>query len=281
MALIDEQCPAGPHEHSMNTASSPNDSRQALERLRGVRIQFSAEPPEIRPFDSGATLTWTITPLEDSGSVIFRLNGSVITPKGAIGVHPPETTEYCIEGVVAGARMILARTTVTVVTDHCIRIAVPEQTIRRLLQEGIDDVRAGTPLLTQRRPASVEANARGIHVRAFLKIAIANAPDPDLDIDGLLGLGVEDGAVRVFFRRFSVDLDSPRWFTLASAGLSKIAEQPMEALITDNLKPMLLRKAEEMIESQLRMIPPGFRLYRIDTGPDELTVIVCPSEPSP
>jgi hypothetical protein len=114
-----------------------------------------------------------------------------------------------------------------------------------------------------------------------LKGVIANAPDPDLDIEGVLGLGVEDGAVHVFFRRFSVDLDSPRWFALASAGLSKIAEQPMEALITDNLKPMLLRKAEDMIESQLRMIPPGFRLYRIDSGPDELTVIVCPSEPSP
>jgi hypothetical protein len=29
------------------------------------------------------------------------------------------------------------------------------------------------------------------------------------------------------------------------------------------------------------MIPSGFRLYRIDSGPDELIVIVCPSEPSP
>jgi hypothetical protein len=36
-----------------------------------------------------------------------------------------------------------------------------------------------------------------------------------------------------------------------------------------------------MIQSHLRMIPSGFRLYRIDSGPDELTVIVCPSEPSP
>jgi hypothetical protein len=78
-----------------------------------------------------------------------------------------------------------------------------------------------------------------------------------------------------------VDLDSPRWFTIASAGLSKVAEQPMEALITDNLKPMLLRKAEDMMQSHLRMMPPGFRLYRIDSGPDELTVIVCPSELSP
>jgi hypothetical protein len=265
----------------MNTASSPNDSQQAIERLRGVRIQFGAEPTEIRPFDSGSTLSWTITPPDDSGSVIFRLNGSVITLKGAIGVHPPETAEYCIEGAVAGARMVLARATVTVVTDHCIRIAVPEQTIHRLLQEAIDDVRASTPLLTQRRPASVEVDARGIHVRAFLRIAIENAPDPDLDIDGLLGLGVEDGAICVFFRRFSVDLDSPRWFTIASAGLSKVAEQPMEALITDNLKPMLLRKAEDMMQSHLRMMPPGFRLYRIDSGPDELTVIVCPLEPSP
>lgn len=264
----------------MNTPSSPDDSQQALARLRGARVAFSAAPAEIRPFGSGATLSWTITPPE-GGAAIFRLNGSVITLNGAIGVRPPETTEYCIEGAVAGARMVLARTTVSVVTDHCIRIAVPEQTVRRLLQEAIDDVRAGAPLVAQRRPASVEVDARGIHVRAFLRIAIANAPDPDLDIDGVLGLGVEDGAVRVFFRRFSVDLDSPRWFALASAGLSKIAEQPMEALITDNLKPMLLRKAEDMIESQLRMIPPGFRLYRIDSGPDELTVIVCPSEPSP
>jgi hypothetical protein len=264
----------------MNTASSPNDSQQALERLRGVRVQFSAKPTGIRPFDSGSTLTWIITPTEGSGSVIFRLNGSVITPKGTIGVHPPETTEYCIEGAVAGARMVLARTTVSVVTDHCIRIAVPEQTIRRLLQEAIDDVRASTPIVTQRRPASVEVDARGIHVRAFLRIAIENAPDPDLDIDGVLGLGVEEGIVHVFFRRFSVDLDSPRWFTLASAGLSKIAEQPMEALITDNLKPMLLRKAQDMIQGHLRMIPSGFRLYRIDSAPDELTVTVCPSEPS-
>jgi hypothetical protein len=265
----------------MNTVSSPNDSQQALERLRRVRIQFSAAPTEIQPFGSGSTLAWTITPPDNSGSVTFRLNGSVITLKGAIGVRPPETTEYCIEGAVAGARMVLARTTVTVVTDHCISIAVPEQNIRRLLQDAIDDVRASTPLVTQRRPASVEVDARGIHVKAFLKIAIENAPDPDLDIDSLVGLGVEDGAVRVFFRRFSVDLDSPRWFTIASAGLSKIAEQPMEALITDNLKPMLLRKAEDMIQSHLRMMPPGFRLYRIDSGPDELTVIVCPSELSP
>lgn len=273
--------PRGRKNTAMNTASSPNDSQQALERLRGVRIQFSAEPTEVRPFASGSTLTWTITPPDDSGSVIFRLNGSVITPKGAIGVRPPETTEYCIEGAVASARMVLARVTVTVVTDHCIRIAVPEQNIRRLLQDAIDDVRASTPLLTQRRPASVEVDARGIHVRTFLKMAIENAPDPDLDIDCVVGLSVEDGAVRVFFRRFSVDLDSPRWFTIASAGVSKIAEQAMETLITDNLKPMVLRKAEDMIQSHLRIMPPGFRLYRIDSGPDELTVIVCPSEPSP
>ena len=265
----------------MNTASSANDSQQALERLRGVRIQFSAKPTEAPPFGSGSTLSWSITPPDDSGSVTFRLNGSVITPEGAISVQPPETTEYCIEGAVAGARMILARTTVSVVTDHCIRIAVPEQNIRRLLQDAIDEVRASTPLATQRRPASVEVDARGIHVRTFFKIAIQNAPDPDLDIDCVVGLSVEEGAVRVFFRRFSLDLDSPRWFTIASAGVSKIAEQAMETLITNNLKPMMLRKAEDMIQSHLRMMPPGFRLYRIDSGPDELTVIVCPSEPAP
>lgn len=265
----------------MNTASSASDSQQALERLRGVRIQFNAKPTEVRPFGSGSTLTWSITPPEGSGSVTFRLNGSVITPEGAIGVQPPETTEYGIEGAVAGARMILARTTVSVVTDHCIRIAVPEQNIRRLLQDAIDEVRASTSLATQRRPASVEVDARGIHVKTFFKIAIPNAPDPDLDVDCLVGLSVEDGAVRVFYRRFSLDLDSPRWFTIASAGMSKIAEQAMETLITNTLKPMMLRKAEDMIQSHLQMMPPGFRLYRIDSGPDELTVIVCPSEPSP
>lgn len=258
--------------------SPPELAHSALECLRAVRVRLSAEPAEIRPFGSGATLRWTIAPPSDAAcELTFSLNGTVISAQGMLAVQPPETTEYRIEGAMREARMILARATVTVAIDHCIQITVPEQHVRMMLQDASAELCAGNTLVSERRQPVVEVDRRGVIVRAFFRINIENAPDPDLDVDCVIGLGVDDGSVAVSFRRFDVDLDWPRWVTITSAGISKIAEQVIEDLVERNMKPMLLDRARQMIDPYLRMLPPGLRLYRIEADADRMTVILCPS----
>lgn len=265
----------------MAQPSPPEMTHGALDCLRSVRVQLSAEPGEIRPFGSGSTLRWTITPpalpSDPDCDLTFYLNGTVISAQGTLVVQPPETTEYRIEGAMREACMILARQTVMVVTDQCIQISVPEHYIRTLLQEATAAVCASNTLVSERRQPVVEVDRRGVNVRAYFKINIENAPDPNLDVDCVIGLGVEDGSVAVSFRRFDVDLDWPRWVTIASAGISKFAEQVIEDLVERNMKPMLLGKAKEMVDPYLRMLPPGLRLYRIEANADRITIIVCPS----
>ena len=240
-----------------------------------VLNSFTATPPTISPFDEGSTLRWAVT-LPDS-SVQIRLNGMRVAARGSQIVRPTVTTRYTLTAHRRRASRPLGVVSVNVDTSSCITVTVPESEFRDRIRQAVDEVDRADPRFSQRSPARVEIDASGIHVALRLVLAINNFPDPDVDIDCTLGLRIRGGAVEVYLKRFTVDVDWPWWVTVLSAGVSKIVEEFIEDAVEQRLKQLVLDEAQKRLDELVARLPRPLRIQSIATVQDGIRVTACPA----
>jgi hypothetical protein len=169
----------------------------------------------------------------------------------------------------------LGTVTVAVDTSQCFSQSVDEETVRQMLQSLIASALAGSPL-SQRSPAIVEIDQKGIAVKLRLKVAVPDFFDPDLNIDMVIGVSVVSNNVVVSYKSYSNDLDWPWWVTGITLGITKIIEEIIESQIEKKVKPLILEKLKEQIDSFISMIPPTHRLHSLTTESNEIRGMVCP-----
>lgn len=246
---------------------------RAIECLDNTTVDFfTASPPSIRP-GVASTLKWKVT--VGCGGVKLSLNGSPVSKSGSRSVAPTTTTTFRLQGEMNTVRNPLSAVTVSVDQSQCLIRSVDEATVRQMLRTLIETNLAGTPL-SQRSPASVEIDRSGIAVKLRLKVAVDNFFDPNLNVDMVIGVSASSSNVVVAYRSYSNDLDWPWWVTGITIGISKLIEEIIESKIEQTVKPLILQKLKEQIESFISMIPATHRLVSLTTEANEIMGLVCP-----
>jgi hypothetical protein len=170
----------------------------------------------------------------------------------------------------------LGTVTVAVDTGQCFTQSVDEETVRQMLRSLIEANLEGSPL-SQRSPATVEIDRNGIAVKLRLRVAVPNFFDPDLNVDMVIGVSAVNHIPTVSFRSYSNDVDWPWWVTGITLGITEFIENAIESRIEQKVKPLILQKLKEQIDSFLRLIPPTHRLQSLTTEADEIRAMVCPA----
>ena len=248
---------------------------KAIECLEKTVVNvFTATPTTLRP-GGESTLKWKVTVPDGCGIMLF-LNNSRISATGTRNVEPGSSTTYRLIGRMTTVESTLAKVTVNVDTSQCLVQSVDEETVRQLLRRTIEAELAGSPL-SQRARTSVEINRNGIAVNLRLRVAVPNFFDPNLNVNMVIAVRAVNHNVVVSYRSYSNDLDWPWWISGITLGISKFIEEVIESRIEQKIKPLILQKLKEEIDSFLRVIPSTHRLHSIKTEADEIRGLVCPA----
>ncbi len=247
---------------------------KAVECLGDTTATFTASPTTVRP-GHASTLNWKVTS-PGGCSVKLFLNNSPVQKTGTRSVEPATSTTYHLIGKMLTVQRTIATVTVGVDTSQCFIQSVDEETVRQMMRSLIEANLAGSPL-SQRSPANVEIDRNGIAVKLRLKVAVPNFFDPDLDVDMVIGVSAVNHLPAVTFRSYSNNLHWPWWVTGITLGITEFIDGTIENRIEQKVKPLLLEKLKEQIDSFLRLIPPTHRLQSLTTEPDEIRAMVCPA----
>ncbi|MEO6725696.1 MAG: hypothetical protein ABIP14_10415 [Blastocatellia bacterium] len=246
---------------------------KAVECLGDTTATFTASPTTVRP-GHASTLNWKVTTPGGCAPQLF-LNNSPVQKTGTRSVEPATATAYHLIGKMFTVQRTIATVTVAVDTSQCFTQSVDEETIRQMLRSLIETNLAGSPL-SQRSPASVEIDRNGIAVKLRLKVAVPNFFDPDLNVNMVIAVGAVNHNVVVSFRSYSNNLDWPWWVTGITLGITEFIESAIESRIEQKVKPLILQKLKEQIDSFLQLIPSTHRLQSLTTEDNEIKAMVCP-----
>lgn len=247
---------------------------KAFECLGDTTVNsFTASPATVRP-GHASTLKWKVT-TPGGCSVQLFLNNSLVQKTGTRSVEPATTTTYSLIGKMFTVQQSLGTVTVAVDTSQCFTQSVDEETVRQMLRSLIETNLAGSPL-SQRSPANVEIDRNGIAVKLRLKVGVNNFFDPDLNVNMVIAVSAASNNVMVSYRSYSNDVDWPWWVTGITLGVTEFIESIIESRIERQVKPLILQKLKEQIDSYLRLIPPTHRLHSLTTEADEIRGLVCP-----
>lgn len=248
---------------------------KAIECLANTTVNsFTASPPTVHP-GQASSLAWNVTFPAGCSPQLF-LNNSLVSNSGTRNVEPATTTTYLLIGKMYTVEQTLGTITVNVDTSRCLIQSVHEEIVQLLVRSVVETNLAGTPL-SQRSPASVEIDRNGIAVKLRLRVDVPNFFDPNLNVNMVIAVRAENQNVVVSYRSFSNDLDWPWWVTGITFGISKFIEEIIENKIERQIKPLILQKLKEQIDSFLRLLPPAYRLHSLTTQADEIKVMVCPA----
>lgn len=246
---------------------------KAVECLGNTTVNFTASPATVRP-GTASTLNWRVTVPGGCG-VQVSLNGSPVAKTGSRSVEPATTTVYRLIGRMHTVQRTLGTVTVAADTGQCFSQSVDEETVRQMLRSLITAHLEGSPL-SQRSPANVEIDRNGIAVKLRLRVAVPNFFDPDLNVNMVIAVRAANGQVVVSYRSYSNNVDWPWWVTGITLGITEFIEGIIEDRLERQVKPLILQKLKEQIDSFLRLIPPTHRLHSLTTEADEIRGLVCP-----
>ncbi len=251
---------------------------KALQCFENTRGTMTASRVSIMPGQT-STLKWNVTTTPSAGCAVqLYLNNSPVSKSGTRLVEPGNTTTYHLVGKMYTVQETFCSVTVSVDTSQCITRSVDEETVRQMVQSLLTTALAGTPL-SQRSPASLEIDRKGIAVKLRLKVAVPNFWDPDLNIDMVISVRAVGHQVMVAYVGYSNDLDWPWWVTTITLGVSKLIEELIESKIEKKVKPLILKKLKEQIDAMLALLPATYQLHSLITEPDEIRATVCPVAP--
>jgi hypothetical protein len=249
----------------------------AIEKSQNVRLNsFTASPNNVKP-GVAVTLNWSVA---NTAGVTLKLNGVTIPANGSKTVTPIADTQFKIIGECGcNVRKTLGSILVNVDEAACRQVVIPESIVRNLIIAEVNsqvtehNVTSNNDL-SKRTETVVEVDTTGILIKMRFKIAINNAPDPDLNIDMKIGAGVTPGNnISVFYKTFSTDVNWPWWFDAVTLGISKIIENVIEERIEKKLKPAILNGMRTKISQTAGAIP-GV-LTQINPVADAIQLTIC------
>lgn len=218
----------------------------AIERSQNVGLNsFTASANNVKP-GTTVTLSWSVA---NATGVTLKLNGITIPASGSKTITPIADTTYRIVAQCGcNVNKNLGSLLLNVNEASCTQFMVPELLVRTIVinqvNAQIQEHNAGSANdISKRTETVVEIDSTGILIKLRLKAAINNAPDPDLNIDMKIGMGVGPGnAISVFYKSYSTDVDWPWWFDAITLGISKIIESILQDRIEAKMKPAILEK---------------------------------------
>lgn len=249
----------------------------AIERSQNVtKNSFTASPNNVKP-GAAVNLNWSIA---NATGVTLRLNGAIISANGSRTVTPIADTQFKIVAE-CGCNVTKTLGTLLVNVDEssCRQTQIPESIVRTLIISEVNSQisqhnASSSNDLTKRTETVVEVDSTGIIIKMRFKIAINNAPDPDLNIDMKIGMGVSPGnVISVFYKSYSTDVNWPWWFDAITLGITKIIENVLEDRIESKLKPAILTGMRTKIAQTASAIP-GV-LTQITPVTDAIQLTIC------
>ncbi|MEO5682803.1 MAG: hypothetical protein ABIQ88_09175 [Chitinophagaceae bacterium] len=258
---------------------TPEMIEKAVECASTYRLtSFTATPANVTP-GQAVTLSWA-TAHSGQCAATFRINGITVPASGSKTVNPLADTTYTFSmQTQCNVTRTLGRVLVDVNESSCRITSIGEGLVRTQVRSVVDASIAefnasSSNDLSKRSETQVEIDPQGISIKLRLKAAINNFPDPDLNVDMKIGLGVGPGnTVSVFYRSFSVDVDWPFWVTGISLGITKIVEEIVESRLEGKIKSQILEALRTQLTNAARLIP-GV-LASIETLQDELRLKIC------
>jgi hypothetical protein len=254
----------------------PDIDDDAIECLAGTQLKsFTASPTTLEPFQGPATLRWSAT-VPVGCRVAFAINGRAVGRSGSLEVLPAVDTTYVLTASARGASRVLGRVAVDVDTSACVSGELPEFILRGQVEESLasfegDDDRVYDPSLD-----SFEIRSTGLEVSLHMKLEIDKFADPRVEVDFVIGLSVDDGAVRPYYRSFATDVDWPWYITTITLGVTKIIEEFLDNRVERKLKPAILEKIQGVIDELVAMLPDNTKIHTIRLTEDAVVVTACP-----
>jgi hypothetical protein len=241
---------------------------------------FKANRTAIRAGDpDGVQLSWSVT--FPAGCPVSLALNNVGVPKTATRqVHPVGNISYRLVARGAGLTRPIGVVNITVDTSSCTDheleeaelVPVIQSSVRASLNEYNADPSTDNKV-TERKPAQVEIEERGVVVKLRLKLDINNFFDPDVNIDAVLQVGIApDGRALVYYKSFSVDVDWPWWVTGITLGITKIVEEFLDGAVEKKIKPRMLAGFKSQVDAIIRL---NGTVSRIVTAQDRVIVTTC------
>jgi hypothetical protein len=260
---------------------------KALDALALVQLEeFKLSPTSILPFQK-ATLKWRVTtpaPSETGVNVVIRLSApgikSNVAKIGARVVSPAQTTTYTLEAICLGMSKMLGSHTLTVDASACLSLSLPQAEVSTRISQIVDEFMATKPELSRRHPDVVEISPTGIRIKLRFVASIDKWADPDVNIDALVKLRVENGDLKHTITSYSFDIDFPLW---ADALTSTLLPAWLALALKENSESQETRQViNDGIESTLNDMEGlaegyGYKFLSIATADNEIRYTLCPS----
>lgn len=262
----------------------PNEDalNEALDDLLETElVSFTADPAGIRPFET-ARLAWTV---RAPNGVRLKLNGQSVQTQGTMTVAPVETRNYTLTAnSIGGLTTQLGQRTVSVDTSRCVADTVTEADVRAQVIAVVNAMLAMDDRVVERQPTRVEVTPEGIDLKVRLEVKLDNKPNPDFNIDALIGVNVDESGLVAFFRRFDADLDFSFWEDVLIFSVGAVVGGPFlhlaialaESNAQSESRQQILDGIQNGLDLLSDLIPDGWKPHRVVMRDGEVDVWRCP-----
>jgi hypothetical protein len=256
--------------------NGPDIDDDAIDCLIGAQLKsFTASPARIQPFQGSAMLRWSAT-APVGCRVGFAINGRTVARSGTLEVLPAVDTTYALTASVRGASTVLGRVMVDVDTSACVSGELAESILRGQIEQSLASFESDNDRVYDLSLDSFEIRSTGLHVSVEMKLEINNFTDPSVDVDFVVGLNVDDGMVRPYYRSFTVDVDWPWYITTLSLGITKIVEEFLDDGVEGQMKPSILEEIQGVIDGLVALLPGDMKIHTIRLTEDAVLITACP-----
>ena len=248
----------------------------AIDCLVGTQLKsFTVSPATIQPFQGSATLRWSAT-VPVGCRVGLAINGRAVARSGTLDVLPAVDTAYALTASAQGASTVLGRVRVDVDTSACVSGELAESILRGQIEQSLASFESDNDRVYDLSLDSFEIRSTGLHVSLELKLEINNFTDPSIDVDFVIGLNVDEGMVRPYYRSFTVDVDWPWYVTTLSLGVTKIIEEFLDEGVEEQMKPSVLAEIQGVIDGLVALLPGDMKIHTIRLTEDAVVITACP-----
>lgn len=265
-----------------------NEAEECLGSLRVIR--FSADRTKINAGEF-ATLQWEIDASECRAGVgQIEINNSRVPLSGSRRVSPIRDIVYRLDARAAGLFRSLGRVGIAVDDSGCVPELIPESSVATLLLGGIRveiETYNNAPKfgyeMKERRDTVVEIDTAGVLVGLRLELEIPNFPNPKIDVDAKIGIGLSaEGKTLAFYKSFSVDVHWPSWLTGVGAavggagtvGIVQLAESVVGHFVSGHLKSTMLDGLTKGIDGIVNLNPTRIAAALV-TSQDNIIATYC------
>jgi hypothetical protein len=231
---------------------------------------LTATPGTISPF-AASVVAWNVTgPLGFSvlleNKKVARVGDQLVTPLSSKAFH--------LRARAGRVTQALGTVTVTVDQSACKIVPVPNQFIRTIVVESIDQLLVELPGVSRRGPDVVTVDQSGIAIELALAKVVPKFPNPDVDISARWQYRAVDGGLVAHFDELTVSVTFPWWVWLLPIAYPGL---PIAiAMAKDSTSAKVRNKAAEGAEGLESLVAAGFRVLSTQSNQANFEMFVCP-----